>query len=97
MANSRQIAKEDDRVTGSRSSALGSAQRFKEFTQGAELIMKSKQSSQLTLQAPGASGNATATSAQVLPSAGGGSKKLKVSQKFSQIVKIPTNNNKAIS
>ena len=96
MANSRQIAKEEDRVAGSRSSALGSAQRFKEFTQGAELIMKSKQS-QLTLQAPGASGNATATSAQVLPSAGGGSKKLKVSQKFSQIVEIPTNNNKAIS
>lgn len=96
MANSRQIAKEEDRVAGSRSSALGSAQRFKEFTQGAELIMKSKQS-QLTLQAPGASGNATATSAQVLPSAGGGSKKLKVSQKFSQIVKIPMNNNKAIS
>ena len=73
---------------------VGEAQRFKEFTQGAELIMKNKQSEQV--MAATRTGNATTTTDKMIArSTAGVSRKLLINKKLSKIVNQPMN--KAVS
>ena len=76
--------KQGQNRTANNSPMVGEAQRFKEFTQGAELIMKNKQSEQV--MAATRTGNATTTTDNMIARSTGVSRKLVISKKLSKIV-----------